>query len=449
MRATARLASRRRVLKGMLGGAAVSVGLPFLDSFLNDNGTALAGTGAPLPIRFGTWLWGMGLCPGRWEPKQVGAGYEMPHLLRSLTPFKDRISVISGMRVDLEGRTLVPHMSGVLGCCTGEVSQNRPSIDTLVADAVGGGVRFRSLEVAASRAANAGGDNPNTISRRSAILVNPSEASPAALYARIFGPDFRDPKAAEFKPDPQMMARRSVLSAIKEPRESLTKSLGATDRARLDEYFTSLRQLEQQVELQLRKPEPLDACVVPAVPAGEAETTTDVEAIAANHRVLVGLLAHAMACDQTRVINIWFSMGEMRRPSDSKSHHIFTHEETIDEKLGYQPTVAWYEERQMENFAETLRILDSIKEGEGTLLDHSLLYAFSEHGYARRHDLENIPMFLAGRAGGRLKPGAHIVAKGDPVTRVGLTIQQAMRLPVDSWGTGTMQTSKALTEILA
>lgn len=447
MKAIQKLASRRRVLQGVLGGAAVTVGLPFLECFLNVNGNALAATGAQLPVRFGTWLWGMGLAPGRWEPEKVGQGYAMRDLLKSLTPYRDRISIISGMNPSLDGKTLQPHKSGLDAVTTGEIGGDAPSIDVLVADVIGATTRFRSIEVASSMAANANGFS--SISRRSATSINPSEASPVALYKRIFGPDFRDPNAADFKPDPRMMVRQSVLTAIKEPRESLARDLGAADRARLDEYFTSLRQIENQVALQLEKPAPLQACRVPPAPGEDIGVTSDVELLKANHKLLVSLLAHAMACDQTRVVNIWSSMGETRRPGDPKSHHIFTHEEAVDEKLGCQPTCAWYEERNMENFAVLLQTLDSIKEGDGTLLDHSLIYAFSEHGWARLHSMENLPMFIAGRAGGRLKPGTHVAAKGDSVTRVGLTIQKVMGVPVGNWGSGSMKTDKTLDEIVA
>jgi len=91
-------ASRRTILRGMMGGAAVTVGVPFLDCFLNTNGTALA-SGAPLPVVFGTWFWGCGLNPGRWEPTKVGAGYDMNIETMALQPYKDRINVISGMKV--------------------------------------------------------------------------------------------------------------------------------------------------------------------------------------------------------------------------------------------------------------------------------------------------------------------------------------------------------------
>src|SRR6202035_1057528 len=95
--------TRRRVLRGMMGGAAVSVGLPFLDCFLNTNGTALA-SGAPLPLAFRTFFLGCGLNPGRWEPKTIGANYDMNIETAPLQPFKSRINVVSGMKVFLDGK---------------------------------------------------------------------------------------------------------------------------------------------------------------------------------------------------------------------------------------------------------------------------------------------------------------------------------------------------------
>jgi hypothetical protein len=95
-----------------------------------------------------------------------------------------------------------------------------------------------------------------------------------------------------------------------------------------------------------------------------------------------------------------------------------------------------------------VKALDDVKEGDGTLLDHSLLLAYTETGFAKLHTLDNIPMFLAGSASGRIKTGYHIAGNSDPVTRVGLTVQQVMGIPIDKWGAGSMGTSKAISEIL-
>src|SRR3954463_7754742 len=112
MSAASRLASRRRVLEGMLGGAAVTVGLPFLDCFLNESGTALAATGRELPVCFGTWFNGLGLNPGFWEPKKTGAGYDVSPQLEPLRRFTDKINVFSSMRVHLDGHTPRVHETG-------------------------------------------------------------------------------------------------------------------------------------------------------------------------------------------------------------------------------------------------------------------------------------------------------------------------------------------------
>jgi hypothetical protein len=444
MRVGQTLASRRRFLRGALGATAVTVGLPFLDCFLDGNGGALAAGGAPLPMRFGTWFWGCGLTPGRWEPKTLGANYQMPPELEMLTPYRDQLSIFSGFKTFLDGNALVPHVSGQRGIITGTTGKEPdPSIDVLIADAVGANTRFRSLEVSPM------GNPNNTISRRSNSIINAAEGSPAALYARLFGADFRDPNAADFKPDPRTMAQKSVLSAIKEPRESLARQLGAADRARLEEYFTSLRQIEQQIDIQLRKPEPLAACSVGTKPPDNAGSTV-VDVASANHKLFAQILAHAIACDQTRVVNVSFSDGasSLRKAGEPTTQHIHTHEDPIDATLGYQPGAAWFENQVLTAFGDLLQVLATTKEGDGTLLDRTVVMALSECGYAKQHTLESIPIFLAGGKGsGKIRTGVHVAASGEPGTRVGLTVQQCFGLSVNSWGVASMRTARPLTEL--
>ncbi len=438
-------ATRRNVLRGMMGGAAVSVGLPFLDCFLNANGTALA-SGAPLPVVFGTWFWGCGLNPGRWEPKATGSGYDMNIETAALQPFKDRINVISGMKVFLDGKGAKPHFTGEMAILTGDVPRETPnyaSLDSIVADQIGTRTRFRSLEVTGT------GKPTDSLSRRSATVLNPAEISPAALYTRVFGPDFRDPNAADFQPDPKIMVRRSVLTGVTDQREALLKQVGASDKQRLDEYFTAVRQLEQQLDLELQKPAPLEACSKSEQPT-DAEIGTVIENVQANHKLFAQILAHALACDQTHVINVVFgeATSPLRRPGSAMTHHILTHEEPMDDKLGYQPGATYFMGKIMESLAMYLATLDSIKEGDHTLLDRMLLLAHSETGFAKIHALENIPMFTCGRANGKIKTGIHVAAPGEPVTRVGFTIQQALGVPVDNWGTQSLNTSKPVSEIM-
>jgi hypothetical protein len=439
--------NRRNLLRGMMGGAAVTVGLPFLDCFLNTNGTALA-DGQALPVNFGTWFWGLGLNPGRWEPAKPGKLEAMNVELQPLVAYKDKMNVFSGMKAFLDGKPNGVHFSGVQGMLTGTVPRgmtaDKPSVDTLIADQIGTRTRFRSLEVCCA------GNPSHSQSRRSGAVVNPGEISPAALYTRVFGPEFTDPNAATFTPDPAVIVRKSALSAVAEDRADFVKTLGAADKARLDEYFTSLRGLEQQLALQLEKPAPLAACTVPGK-VDDSPVGTEIEIVKTNHRLFAGLLAHALACGQTNVVNVAFSdaTSSLRRAGGTQTHHEFSHEEPVDAQLGYQPTLAWFFNEIMGSLAFFLASLDGIKEGDKTLLDRTVIMTATDLGYAKLHGLENMPMMTFGSGNGKLKTGLHIPAQGEPTSRVGLTLQQVMGVPVSSWGTDSMQTSKTITEIVA
>src|SRR5262245_46464570 len=243
--------SRRNILKGMLQGSAVTVALPLLDIFLDSNGEALA-AGAPIPIRFGTWFWGCGVNAARWTPDKVGRDYDLKDELRPLAPHKDKVTIFSGFNCILSGQPNLNHWTGIMATLTGSAptkggmgsgSTDAPTLDTLISGAIGKGTRFRSLEVACTGQPNVSYSMP------AGSTVNPSEVDPIQLYKRIFGPEFKDPNAAEFKPDPTIMLRQSALSAVKDERDALLRTVGAADRARVDQYFTSVRELEQQLGL--------------------------------------------------------------------------------------------------------------------------------------------------------------------------------------------------------
>jgi len=443
--------TRRRVLKGMLRGSAVTVALPLLDLFLDGNGEALA-SGAPIPVRFGTWFWGCGINAARWIPDKVGADYDLKAELLPIAPFKKKTTILSGFNCALGGRPNLMHWSGVMATLSGAAplkggtgggSAEAPTIDCLVSDAIGTGTRFRSLEVACT------GESGVSYSMRAGSTVNPSEVDPISLYQRIFGPEFRDPNAGEFTPDPHIMMRKSVLSAVANGRDELSRTVGAADRARLDQYYTSLREMEQQLGLMLERPAPAEACAIPKAPPKSALGPTWDTAFR-NHDLLGQLLVMALACNQTRVFNVALSMAasNLRREGSPESFHQLTHEEAVDEKLGYQPRSTFFMEKSMEALGDILRLMDSVREGNGTLLDHSLVLATSESNFAKIHSIDSLPIVVAGSAGGKWKAGQHIAGKGDPSSRVGLSIQQALGMPVGSWGVDAMQTSKPISEVL-
>jgi hypothetical protein len=438
----------------MFNGAAVCVGLPFLDRFLNGNGTAFA-DGAMLPVRFGTYFWGLGLTDTptggtRWVPSKTGRDYEIMPELESLKPIKDKVSVFSGFRAIGDGRPNLVHwsghasiLSGVAPAATGRFEG--PSLDTRIADAIGTSTRFKALDIDASMSRL-----PVSYSTRTGNTFATPETTPLALYTRLFGAGFQDPNSDDWKPDPSIMLRQSVLSAVKDQRQALMAGVGKADQIKLDQYFTSLRDMENQLAIQLQKPEKCAACAPPAAPK-EMPRSASVEAVRANTRTMAKLLAMGLACNQTRVFNFVHTAGtsETYIAGQSKIYHQITHDEPIDAKLGYQPETSKLASLVMEALGDFLVELDAIKEGTGSVLDNSLIMAFSDTGYAKIHSIENIPMFLAGRAGGRHKAGQHIHTTGESVTRVSLTAMQLVGAPVGEFGSGTMKTARPITDVIA
>lgn len=438
--------TRRSILRGALQGAAVGVGLPLLDCFLDDNGEALAATGQRIPVRFGTWIWGCGFIPEKWIPATTGREYLMPTDLAPLEPYRDKLAIFSGFDVKLDGVPNKPHVTGCLGLRTGIPVPNEnvkaPTLDVLIGQKIGTNSRFRSLELSTSGI-------ETSYSYHSAGSPNPSETSPQALYRRLFGEGFQDPNAATFTPDTRTMAQKSVLSAVSEDRARLMRTVGASDRQRLDEYFTSLRQIEQQLALRLQPPAPVKDFTKPAAPP-EMPVDSEMGNVMETHRLMAGLLSKALQCNQTRVFNVLLSdtASNLRREGETTTHHTLTHEEPMDKSLGYQKEVSWFATRSMVAWKEFLDALDGIPEGDGTLLDNCLVLAHSDCSIAKSHAVEGIPTMVAGNAGGKVRTGYHLAGSGDPISRIGLTVQQAMGVQVEKWGALSMETNRTISDLV-
>jgi hypothetical protein len=166
--------------------------------------------------------------------------------------------------------------------------------------------------------------------------------------------------------------------------------------------------------------------------------------------MMTDLMVMAVACDQTRVFNMNYSSASANtiKAGYEKPHHTTTHEEPINEAVGYQENAAWFLRRSMEAWAYYVEAFSKMKEGDGTLLDNSLIYAITDHGYARVHSLDNMAAMTAGRAGGRVKTGMHIKTEGSTIGRLGYTVQRVMGLDVNAWGTRSNNTSKEFGEML-
>lgn len=440
--------SRRTVLRGMVGGTAVNVALPLLNCFLNANGTALA-SGKPMPVRFGTWGWGLGMNKSIFVPKKYGADFDLPEEIAALAPIKRHMNLITNTQAFRDNYQNLCHYTGWVIARTGAAPKDRndipgETIDVTISNQIGTTTRFKSLTATAT------GDVRNTYSYENSNTPNSPEWSPLQFYTRLFGPDFPDPNAATFKPNPRIMVRESVLSGVMDQTKTLMKTVPADDRARLDQYFTGLRHLEQQFQHRLEKPEPIEACVRPGEIKVDPAMGQEQEAVALRHRMMTDLFVMALACDQTRVFNMAYTNANSStiKPGYEKPHHTTTHEEPVDMKLGYQPVASWFTRRAMESWAYFVDAFSKVKEADGTLLDNVFIMGTTDHGYARVHSLDNIPIFTAGRAGGMVKTGMHIDGKATSGTRVGYTALRLFGVDKRSWGVNSNNTSQEFSDIL-
>ncbi len=395
--------NRRTFLRGILGGAAVSVALPRLNLFLNSNGTAYA-DGTLLPKRFGLYFWGNGVLPDRWVPTGAGEGdnWQLSDQLQALANIKAKIAVASGMRV-MTGNDIA-HLSGSCGILSGgpvlingeSTTFGGPSIDQFLAEHIGNETRFRSLEVGVQE--NVGGESfigPN--------LKLPPESNPFNLYQRLFGEGFVEP-GGEPIIDPKLPLRRSVLDGVMQESAALNMTLGHEDKVRMDQHFSSIRDLEQRLLRMQEAPPAPAACEKPMEPEAAYPPIDGRPQLSLIARVQADLLTMALACDQTRVFSLWFadSLNGLLFPNANAGHHRLTHDEP-----GEQPQVNNIVKYIISEFAYLLESLDSVAEGDGTLLDNSAVLATSDCAYGRQHLLEEYPIVVGGSAGGYFKQNYH------------------------------------------
>jgi hypothetical protein len=419
--------SRRFWLKGMLGGATATLGLPLLEAMLDAHGEALA-SGEPLPKRFGVFFWGNGVVPTDWLPVATGAAWAPTVALQPLHDLGvvPDIAVVSGMRLELgtgchaSGRALL--LSGSYDGMTPEAppgisAATTMSCDQIAADNIGGETTFRSIELAVSQAGPYGNTDSYSCSWRDANLL-PAESSPSALFGRLF---------TGFEPDDSFrQGRLSVLDAVLADADRLHGKLGNADRQRLEAHLDALRELEVRIEA-----EP-PACQIPAAPVDPAGTGP--EPLRERSDLLVDIIATALTCDLTRVFSIRFSQAladtVFSEVGATEGHHTLSHANTAV----HTSTVAF----TIERFAYLVKKLADTPEGEGRLLDSCAILGTTELGDGSTHSVEDMPMLVAGQAGGALKTGFHHreAVAGTRASAVPFTLLQAVGVPITTFGDG-------------
>jgi hypothetical protein len=425
--------SRRAVLRGM--GA--SLALPFLDAMV-PAATAMAKTAATPAMRFGAVFVPMGERPGFWTPKTTGANVELSPILKPLEAFKDSLVVVSGLDRPAGGTHAVSTATWLTGSAPKRTESEDffagVSLDQVVASRIGGDTVLPSLEVATEDQAGYIGACDvgyscaymSTIAWKGPTTPLPAQINPRVIFERLFGrPGTTADRVARMRGD------QSILDSVKQDVTSLERGLGARDRVRLNEYLDHLREIEQRIT-RAEKQAGTDLAI-PEAPVGVPATFEE------HVGVLFDLMAVAYEADLTRVFSFMMNReaSQVVFPAigiNEPWHHI-SHHGNDQEKLASLVKInTWH----ITLFAKFLERLRDTPDGDGSLLDHTMLLWGSGMSDSNSHSPNDVPLLLAGGAGGRLKGNRHVAApRGTPLSNVMLDVAQKYGAEIDRLGVST------------
>ena len=426
---------RRAVLRGL--GA--SLALPFLDSMVPAL-TAMRNTAANPVRRLGAVYVPNGMMMNHWTPTTEGTSFDFPRILKPLEPFRQSIRVLSGMRgVDGEG----PHPRSATGFLTGVTP--RPdngsnlragvSVDRIAGRVLGRETQLATLELAIDGRDFTGSCGngfscayTNTISWENETTPLPMENNPRVVFELLFG-DSGTTDAAVRKA--RLRKDASLLDSVTERADNLSRKLGAGDQAKLSQYLDAVRDIERRI--QITEAQSDRELPVIAAPAGIPSTLGE------HAKLMFDLLALAYETDLTRVVT--FMMGrELTGRTYSEigvpdAHHPISHHQRDPEKL---EKLAKINEYHTTLFAELLGRLSSTPDGDGSLLDHSLIIYGAGMADSNSHASRDLPILLAG--GGAGSGGRHIRYHEDtPLANLHLSLLDKMGIPIESLGHATGQ----------
>ncbi len=412
--------SRRHVLRGM--GA--SIALPFMDAMVP---AATAQTAANL--RLGFVYVPHGAVHDRFVPAATGKDFEITKILESLTDFREHITIVSGLR-NKPGESPDPHAikAGTwLRCVAPEGTANPEdgvSCDQMAARILGTQTPFPSLEV--STLDGGAGSFASTIAFKTPDQPLPMEGNPRKLYYRLFGQGDTNLERVAISSE-----TGSLLDFVLADANSLNKQLGANDRVMMDEYLQSVREIEMQ--MQKLAEQDLSGVEIPDAPVGTPG------AFPAHLELMYSLMALAYQADLTRVITFMsdreVSMRTFTHIGISDAFHPLSHHQNDPAKLDRLSTVqAWYASA----FGKFVKTLAAMPDGDGSVLDHSMLLYGSGMANSNLHNNDPIPAVIVGRGAGRLKGGQHLAfAQDTPLANLMLTMLDKANVEVDHFGDST------------
>lgn len=433
MKTPTQMVNRRYFLRA----AGISLALPLFESL----STRVLGAGLGVATKAGSAIGAsrprrmvcvgnmLGFYQPEFFPKAIGRNYDLPLLLQPMAPVQNDFTLFSGLDHGVKGGHFAIHsyLSGVRSVDAKSMPEGNITLDQRAAETVGGATRFPSLTIGSEDGLHGGCMMCWT---RSGTRVPPIPG-PHELFRKLFVTDGVGDVA---RTADRLSLQGSILDAVQGDAKSLERHLGARDREKLDEYFTSVRDVEKQMELgrkwaQVPKPKP-----------GMPEPTNT--GFVSDLPVLYDLICLALQTDSTRIATLEIAGGfEASAFGLRKDYHALSHHGQVKENI---EGLLKLEKYQMEQFARFIGKLRSLEDGDGKLLDHTTVLFGSGMGNANAHTNSNLPVILAG---GGYKHGEHRVfgAKGAgggaPLSNLYLSMLQRFGVETNRFGlsTGTLR----------
>jgi len=433
--------------RGILRGLGASVALPFLESLRMDaSAAAHAATSTP-PTRMAFLYVPNGVHVERWRPKGQGADFEFGPTLEPIAAFKNDVQIISGLAhqngtagrdgVGDHARASATFLTGVRPKKTsGEDIRVGISVDQLAAGVVGQKTRFPSLELSCDGARTSGNCDSGyscayqyNLAWRTATSPVTPESNPRLVFERLFGEGVASERAKNLAA--RHAAQKSILDFVMADAKALSRRLAPADNRKLDEYLHGVRTIERQVS-RFAGPPPN----VPDVKLPDHPPTAYAEHV----RLLADMMVLAFQTDSTRIATFLLAHdGSNRSFPDlgvSDGHHELSHHQNNPDML---EKIARIDRFYAEQLAYVLGRLRDVKESDGrSLLDHSMVVYASGLSDGNRHRHDDLPVILAGRAGGRLASGRHVrLPSEQPMSNLYLTMLDLIGASQQSFGDAT------------
>ncbi len=429
--------SRRTLLRG--SGAVM--GLPCLEAMMPLSRSAYA---APTdeskrPVRMAMLFVPNGVIQPKWQCEGVGEDWQLSETLSPLAAMKSKLNVIDGLAQD-NGRAKKDGAGDHARAAATYLTAARPlktssrvslgvSVDQVCAEQLQGQTRLASIELGLVGSRNAGSCDSgyscaysSNISWRNETTPMAKETIPRLAFERLFGSGDTHERRERNE------VRRSILDVVSHDAKKLISKVGDTDRRKLDEYFSGVRELEMRIE----RAEQQDREALPdlEVPYGR------VEAFREHARLMFDLMVVAFQTDATRVATFMLdNAGGNRSYSEvgvKEAHHGLSHHRNDPETVAKIEKIDRY---LVEQYAYFLEKLDSVDDGDGTLLDNSMVLYGSALGDGNRHTHHDLPIILAGGAGGQIQTGRRLQYEADtPMSNLFLSMLDAMGTPTDVLG---------------